>query len=385
MLLLVKRYRVRIPAVNGQQYMCVNATKAFMYQPSIPTTFIMSVYEIERTINKLTTLRRDSQTGGVTGDAPDLNRLIVNWQSILTTYRAHTQSESALFSQETLQLENFVNSYSKWEEGMMSNEDFIAVLDSVDDRIYPSLSPQKNSNEYRYQKPIGTDVKFDDDNFIGHTPVGNMRKELKKGFSDLSATCKHFASSQLNYDTQFVQCQNFNLDASKWAKFSALIDDACSLDQGSPMDASRNPLVDSQMIAQQCIGISSSTGSNSMFDFLKSKNSYLTFGSGSPTTISWTSSVTKSTTFQTNFELAKSSSQNIIQTIEAWLFVPEVDQHSESGGAQGFIINIGKTAEENHEFSRQVTITLDDPNPGKELFHFGWIFSLKLTFFILFR
>ena len=103
-----------------------------------------------------------------------------------------------------------------------------------------------------------------------------------------------------------------------------------------------------------------------MFDFLKSKNSYLTFGSGSPTTISWTSTVTKSTTFQTNFELEKSSNQNTIQTFEAWVFVPEIDQHSERGDTRSFNINIGKTAEENHEFSRQVTVTLDDPNPGKK-------------------
>ena len=109
----------------------------------------------------------------------------------------------------------------------MSNEDLIAVIDSVDDRIYPSLSPQTVYPDDDPQ-PVGTDVKFDDENFVGHTPVRNMKKELRQGFSDLSATCKYFASSQVNYRTQFVQCQNFNLDASKWDKFSALIDDACS-------------------------------------------------------------------------------------------------------------------------------------------------------------
>ena len=281
-------------------------------------------------INKLTKLRRDSQTGDVVGAAPDLSRLITNWQSILNTYRTHTRSESELFSQETLQLEKFVNSYSQWESGMMSNEDLVAVLDSVNDRLFPSLSPQSNAR-FAYSKPIDTAVKFDDDNFIGNTPVKNMKKELRKGFSDLSATCKYFSSSQVNYETQFVQCQNFNLDKTKWDKFSALIDDACSLDQGSPADAAQNPLVNSRMIAEQCLGISSSTDSSAMFDFLKSKNSYLTFGSGSPTTISWTSSVTKSTTFQTNFELEKFSNDNTIQTFEAWVFIPEIDQHSEGG------------------------------------------------------
>ena len=102
-----------------------------------------------------------------------------------------------------------------------------------------------------------------------------------------------------------------------------------------------------------------------MFDFLKSKNSYLTFGSGSPTIISWTSSVTKATTFQTNFELSRSGNTNVIQLAEAWLVVWEIDQHFEKGASKAFNINIGKTAEETHEFKRQVAVTLDDPNPGK--------------------
>ena len=95
-----RRRGIKTPAPNVREYICVAASAAFMYQPSIPTTFIMSVFEIEKMITKLATLR-DSTPSEVTGAPPDYNQLITRWQTILSKYREHTAIESELFSQES--------------------------------------------------------------------------------------------------------------------------------------------------------------------------------------------------------------------------------------------------------------------------------------------
>jgi hypothetical protein len=196
------------------------------------------------------------------------------------------------------------------------------------------------------------------------------------------------ARVKLHYDSSYIQCADLNLNEKQWRKFGTLIDSACKM--GSPSSATSNPLINSNTIKAQCLTDKTKKKGDPtfndpvMFDFLKKNNTYLTFGAGSPMTMSWTSAVTNAYQFSTQLQAAKSSGSSNAFDISASVFDFTLGGGVGVGGDSSVTINIGKTEDTARQFSRTLTVLLDDEDPGNHhdsLLTFLCIKSFYLFFF----
>ena len=184
----------------------------------------------------------------------------------------------------------------------------------------------------------------------------------------MSSSCTELAKAKLKYQSDFVQCADLNLDPNQWEKFGSLIDAACRM--GSPDSASKNPLIDSNVIKSQCRTDSTKSiddptrNDPAMFDFLKKNDSYITFGAGSPMTITWTSDITNSYAFSTNLEASKRRDKGATVGLTMANGPVSLETAFDASTGSGFTLAIGKSQESSHQFSRTVSVTLDDEDAG---------------------
>ena len=218
-----------------------------------------------------------------------------------------------------------------------------------------------------------------------------MPSKIRNGFSELTASCTEISRMKLNFQTDFVQCADLNLDPTKWEQFGNLVDAACRM--GSPESTSNNPLIESNIIKAQCRSDPTKSSDDptlnepAMFDFLKKNHSYLTFGAGSPTTMSWTSTATNAYQFTSELNAASGDGFSNELALNAEVFSARIAGGLSGGNDKSITINIGKTSDVDHQFSRAITVTLDDEDHGKYSFvctrYYDFYYSLKYFLLVM--
>ena len=81
-------------------------------------------------------------------------------------------------------------------------------------------------------------------------------------------------------------------------------------------------------------------------------------------TMSWTSAATNAYTFTTNLNAVSGSTVTTSLDINAEIFAARVSGGLSTGDDSSVAINIGKTSDVDHQFSRSISVTLDDEDPG---------------------
>ena len=111
-------------------------------------------------------------------------------------------------------------------------------------------------------------------------------------------------------------------------------------------------------------GLESSDNRDDLMGFLKSKEKYLTFSSNAPVTLAWTSTVSDSISSTAMIDSTMLDSGNVIPhvggNIAGWDLMAEMDV----GGSKDFKLTIGQTSDSSHEYTRTVTIQLNDDDFG---------------------
>ena len=134
---------VALKEVPGQ--LCFFSFPALTWYPAKISTFILPVIEIEQIIMKLTTLRDKTVAlskfpttapSSQPNDFTKIEKMIGNWNSILTTYRSQTDSSvNSAFSKEMSLFDKVATEFSKFQEtqsdfrvsGQISNYFFVGL------------------------------------------------------------------------------------------------------------------------------------------------------------------------------------------------------------------------------------------------------------------
>ena len=114
-------------------------------------------------------------------------------------------------------------------------------------------------------------------------------------------------------------------------------------------------------------GLESSDDRDDLMGFLKSKEKYLTFSSNAPVTLTWTSTVSDSMSSTATIDSTMLDSTLTEANIGTNLKGVDVMAGVDGGFARDFHLFIGQTSDSSHEYSRTVSITLDDNDWGQIL------------------
>ena len=124
---------------------CLFAFDTYLWQPGRATTYVLPVIEIEDIILRLTRTRDDLVSNDknpiivkLSGDASvtiqQLNKLLGNWNTVLSNYRAHNKDMNTAFDQEQRIVSALLSTYQTWQTSIVSNSD-------LDRFAYNELTP----------------------------------------------------------------------------------------------------------------------------------------------------------------------------------------------------------------------------------------------------
>ena len=329
---------------------CIDETIILTWQPGAVTTFALPVIEIEMIADKLSSL----VPYATSSDATKLNKLIDNWNSVLSTYQSHNADLTPIFSAETVQFVEVVNMFKAYQTGQLDAQDFAsAVANTLDGLI---------------DFPVITAITY----------------ALNGAFSQIKETCDQVlpytvgdtlagASEDTGGAGSYLKgvCGDFDPDA--WQTFATMINGACN---GVSADGSpSNPLSSTPLFQQMCAsetltgdgipgGLQTSTGPESLLGFLSDNKKLITFGANSPMELSWTSTVTESKAFNVEFEYSRSLTADLLIDLDFEIFGVGFSSKNDIGLTNVFTLHLGKSSEEEHESERTVTVSLEDGDDG---------------------
>ncbi len=277
-----------------------------------------------------------------------ITKQITNWNTVLSTYRKQSSDLTEIFSAESKLFSDMLVSFSNFNKyGAVDDNEFLRSFKSF---VSSSDIPARSLALNYFDETFNT--------LEGQCGVG-MDKSTNQY---LKSTCSDFATSKSSYRT-----------------LKGFLSSACDM-PGSPTAGDSNPLRNSVLMKGLCKegvvvadandipgGLESSDNRNDLMGFMKSKEKYLTFSSNAPVTLTWTSTVSDSisSTATIDSSMLDSGNVNVHGGGNAWGvdFMGEVD----TGGSKSFQLVIGQTSDSSHEFTRTVTITLDDSDWGQKL------------------
>lgn len=103
---------------------------------------------------------------------------------------------------------------------------------------------------------------------------------------------------------------------------------------------------------------------SSMFEFLSNEDQYVTFGSSSPLTMSYTSEVKDSTSFSTKFKVANSDKSGLNTGFGFDVFGVGLEAKVVFGLGSSTQITLGRSSSSSHTMTRTVSITMTDNDVG---------------------
>lgn len=296
--------------------------------------------DIEALILRLTAIAADL----VLYEKSLITNQIKNWETVLSNYRKHNSGLTEMFSADSKLFLNMLTSFSKFNKGGGVSkgefeESFKSFVSSTD------LPARKLALDY-----------FD------------------KAFNSLENQCSVGMDSSRN---QYLKttCSDFK---SSYRSLKGFLSSACDM-PGSPSAGVGNPLRDSVLMNGLCKegrvvngkdipgGLESSDDRDDLMGFLKSKEKYLTFSSNAPVTLTWTSTVSDSMSSTATIDSTMLDSTLTEANIGTNLKGVDVMAGVDGGFARDFHLFIGQTSDSSHEYSRTVSITLDDNDWGQIL------------------
>ena len=387
--------------VNSAQCFFSFATQ--VWYPGKMNTFILAVYEIEQIIEKLTVLRDKTvelsqfPTSAPVTPAPSLNipgsndlntyqeidNMITNWKSILSTYRSQTGDLTTAFTTEMQQYNGIVNSFAQFQSAQNTAAqtafDALATMKSLS-YIYDAVSAAVLFSKFLNPLTI-LDVVARTIQIIVYVGV---RQSIKNYCSD------DYVNNQQQFGS-YTQSICLDFDFNRWTNFATFFSDACSM--SIDFDGTNNEAA--QVYGQVCKtggavdpnnfpgGIENSGVSQSLFQFLQSNKSYVTFGAGADTTLSWTSTVSSSLTHQSSLTLSNENKNNPYGKEKISSFVSEESTIGYEIGTK-YKIDVSQASTRTEDFHKTVQIKLSDPNDGTELHNVVNHISTTLYFMSLY-
>ncbi len=329
---------------------CLDEMTILTWQPGAVTTYALPVVEIEVIVNRLSALVPYAEGA----DGQKIERLISNWNTVLSNYRSQNTNLTAMFSAETQQFMAVVKQFNAFKAGQLDAQDFAsAVANTLDGRIdFPA--------------------------------IGTILFSLNGAFMQIVESCDQVlpysvsativgATEDYGGSGGYLQAVCSDFDSGSWQSFAKMVQGACS---GMSTDGEpSNPLSSMPLFQRLCAsetlngdsvpgGLQSSTGPESLLGFLGDSKKLVTFGANSPMDLSWTSSVTESRAFEVEFEYSRTLGLDLLINGGFKIFGIGTEVASTLGMTNVFTVNLGKSSEEEHESDRTVTVTLDDNDSG---------------------
>ena len=318
-------------SARGQ--VCFSSSDTLMWQPAKASTFVLPVMEIEALIDRLYKVR-DNSTGT---DMSAIQKQINNWRTVLINYQAYNVDTAAMFATETLQYSAMVTSFDNWRNGLITDTEYVSVVDST----------------------------------IGAGSFSAFRSAFSGSLYQLQSLCGGVLPSYQNEYLGTV-CRDF--ESSQWNSFFGAITGACALPSGPN---SANPLSQSGAIAQLCQQRVASfagdlpkqalatSGADSMFEFLNDSTKFITFGASSPLKMSWTSTVSDSATTVSGLDLQEASAFSAAGANAYTVSAGALSFLEDLSVGKEFSLSLGRSSSSSHSYERTVSITLDDNDVGK--------------------
>ena len=278
-------------------------------------------------------------------DQSKITKQIQNWNTVLSSYRSHNNGLTDIFSADNKLFLDMLKSFSKFNKkggvgGAEFKESFKSFVSSSD---LPALSLA---------------MGYFDKTFKGLDNQCSVGMDASRN-EYLKSTCSDFATSKSDYRS-----------------LRGFLSSACDM-PGSPTAGDSNPLRDSVLMTGLCKegvvtdqedipgGLESSDRRNDLMGFMKSKEKYLTFSSNAPVTLTWTSTVSDSISSTATIDSTILDAGDVGAHIGGNVFGVDLMGEVVAGGSKDFHLFIGQTSDSSHEYTRTVTITLDDNDFGE--------------------
>lgn len=303
----------------------------------------MPVVDIEALIIRLTAIAADL----VLYEKSLVTKQIKNWETVLSNYRKHNSGLTEMFSADSKLFLNMLESFSKFNKGGGISEgefekSFKSFVSSTD------LPARKLALDY-----------FDET------------------FNSLENQCSIGMDASRN---QYLKttCSDFHSTKSSYRSLKGFLSSACDM-PGSPSAGVDNPLRDSVLMSGLCKegrvvigkdipgGLESSDDRNDLMGFMKSKEKYLTFSSNAPVTLTWTSAVSDSISSTATMDSTMLDSTKTEGFFGSNFKGVHLSAGVDAAYSKDFHLFIGQTSDSSHEYTRTVTITLDDNDWGQIL------------------
>jgi hypothetical protein len=147
-------------------------------------------------------------------------------------------------------------------------------------------------------------------------------KDFRKSFEKITDTCSGVVST---YRSDFLDSICNDFDTSHWISFQSLLMDVCEM-PGTPDGGRTNPLKSSLLFQSARQDRAAAKSGNvpggfesderqSLFGFLSSGDDYLTFGSHSPISLNWETSVADFSEFTSGLELSQNNGRSTLFSI----------------------------------------------------------------------
>ena len=330
---------------------CIDETMTLVWHPGAVTTYALPVMEIEMIVHKLSYLLNQNITAA---DASKLNKLISNWNSVLSDYRSHNTDLTSMFSANTMQFNSAVKHFNDFRTGQLDAQDFASAvantLDGVLDFPYiTSMAYAMNGAFFQIKETCDQVLPYT----VGTTLVGASENTGGAG-PTLKAVCDDF-------------------DPDSWQSLASMINGACAgvSSDGEPS----NPLSSTPLFKQLCAseningdsipgGLQTSSGPETLLGYLNDSKKLITLGANSPVKLSWTSTVSESKAFNVEFKTARSMGINPYLNIQIKLVAFGIMTKNGAGLTNMFTIHLGKSSVEQHANERTVTVSLGDGDGG---------------------
>jgi hypothetical protein len=297
--------------------------------------------DIEALIVRLTAIAADLSDP----DQSKITKQIKNWNTVLSSYRKNNYGLTDMFSADSKLFLDMLKSFSKFnKDGGISTNEFLKSF-----RSFVSITDLP---------ALGVALLFFD-----------------KTFQGLESQCGTGMDSTINVFLK-TTCSDFSSSKSDYTSLRGFLSSSCNM-PGSPSAGDSNPLRDSVLMHGLCKegvvadgkdipgGLESSDNRNDLMGFLKSKDKYLTFSSNAPVTLTWTSTVSDSISSTATIDSSMLDSLGVDGHYGGKIFGAAVMGEIETQGSLTFQLSIGQTSDSSHEYTRTVTIQLDDNDFGK--------------------
>ena len=337
---------------------CLYMFDTYAWQPAHTTTYILPVYEIENVVTKLNTLIKRMNSSQLSGGVREVSKTILqlqnqtkNWQTVLSNYREYNSDLTAMFSAETLQFVQMVRAFGEWRSGTITDNDFVNVVDNVG------------------KGNLGT----------GSMAQTMFDRALSNSFTQVKQSCSNVIPSYQNNYMSAI-CNDFS--ANQWSDFSSVLYGSCIMPEIKSDGSSKttSPLSQSKLAQHLCQERAAASASNlptsggkslitngpdSMFGFLTDISKYLTFGAGSPLTITWTSTIKDTLTQEVHLDIDQGEAGTFggTQEVNPVAYFFHMDQ--QRGHNNGYSVSLGKSSDSSHTYERTVSVTFDDDDNGE--------------------